>query len=138
MRAARVSSPKKRPRWTPPERWLDARRARDELRGYGRPGEFRGGTWIGPVHFMIEADGHRLHLRELWVSPEKRGKGQGRKFMRLLLRVAQAHRVKVMTWAHAFDRERANPQTGDLDRWYKSLGFEVQPNGWLLWTPRPE
>lgn len=125
--------PIRRPR--APER---ARAALAEIRQLGLAGMWPGATLIwGRIQLWVLRSGGQLNLKEIWVSPEVRGEGWGRKALALVLEIAQKHHVAVQLRIEPYGY---GPRIGvrALRAWYGSMGFETTEGRCMLWSPRDD
>lgn len=72
----------------------------------------------------------RITLTYIWVSPSRRGHGDGTVALKQVLAIADLALVEIVVRPHAFDRRHEGPPGGgtgpatrELIRWYERHGF---------------
>lgn len=96
------------------------------LRGQHFTGPVQNSIWIEPGYVLLKADKRRLEIASLWVAPEKRGAGDGRRILEYILRAAD--RAHALCWlrTYPFDLKcKKGMSAVQLRDWYGEYGFEV-------------
>lgn len=114
-----------------------ARHALEAARALGVTGLWPGAILLPYAQITVARDGGRIYLKEFWVSPDRRGIGEGQRILSQLAEIADAFRVPIVVWVMPYGgKDKMGVRA--LTDWYSRNGFETTEGRWMLRRPQDD